>query len=290
MTALLLAAALAAAAGCPAAQAQAATADDAELAGGAAAVTEALAAGGAGGPTDALREEAARAAASAAGDRRAAGARFRAALLRHCTLAAQEAFPAPSPADRARAAEILDRAAFRRARADPDALRRWLLEQWQRFLELTETGEAQRYASFGRTVFLAAAAIAVAVGLLALLRRRAPRQAAPAPAREPASPAPDARLDRAEEAAARGQAARAVRLAFLAALAALERRGAVPPGRTLTNLELVDQVRAEPAGIEALRTLARLFDRCVYGGAPASSAEATAALRAARALGAEASR
>ena len=290
MTALLLAAALAAAAGCPAAQAQAASVGDSELAGDAAAVAAVLEAGGAGGPADALHEEAARAGAAGASDRRAAGARFRVALLRHCTLAAQEAFPAPSPADRARAAEILDRPAFRRARADPDALRRWLLEQWQRFLELTETGEAQRYASFGRAVFLAAAAIGVAVGLLALLRRRTSRPAAPAPVRELASPVPDARLDRAEEAAARGQGARAVRLAFLAALAALERRGAVPPGRALTNQELVDQLRAEPARIEALRTLSRLFDRCVYGGAPAGAAEAAAALRAARALGAEASR
>ncbi len=83
------------------------------------------------------------------------------------------------------------------------------------------------------------------------------------------------------------RASRAIRLALLAALAALERRGAVPPGRALTNGELVEELRDEqPERLDALRTLSHLFDRAVYGGLPAGSADADAALRAARALGA----
>jgi hypothetical protein len=217
-------------------------------------------------------------------DRAAAGARFRAALLHHCALASQAALPAPDPGHRARAAEILDRPEFRAARADPEAFRRWLLDLWQRVLALLETGEAQRYAAFSRAVFLTAAAGAALLGLLALRRRRR-WPAAPVAEPETAAPPPDVRLDRAEAAAARGEAARAIRLAFLAALGALERRGVVPPGRALTNRELVEQLPAtEPARIDALRTISRLFDRTVYGGLPAGGAEAAAALAAARTL------
>jgi hypothetical protein len=303
MTALLVAVALSAAPGCPAALARARALSDADLAGDAIAMVDALEAQGAGGPAEALRE-AARAATSGAVERSGgrgearppvpldaapvrgvAGARFRAALLRHCALASQPALPAPTPAHRARASEILDRPEFRAARGDPEALRRRLLDLWQRVLALLETGEAQRYAAFSRAVFLAAAAVAALLGSLALRRRRTRRSGAHAPPPDAAAPPPDARLDRAEDAAARGEAARAVRLALLAALAALERQGALPPGRALTNRELVDRLRGtEPARIDALRTLSRLFDRTVYGRLPAGGAEAAAALQAARTL------
>jgi hypothetical protein len=285
--ALLLAAALAAAPGCPAALARAATLSDPDLAREAAPLVEQLERDGSGGPVLALRDQARWTGLAGPLDQPVAAARFRAALARHCALAAQAALPAPDPGDRARAQEILDRPGFRRARADPEALRRWLLALWQRVLDLVEIDEVQRYATFSRAVFLTAAAVAVLFGVVALGRRRG---ALRPPAREgpiEARPAPDSRLDAAEEAAAAGEAVQAVRLALLAALSALERQGAVPPGRALTNQELVGQLRrADPARVAALRTLSRLFDRAVYGGLPAGAAEAAAALQAARTLGA----
>jgi len=287
--ALLLALRVAATAapGCPAALDEAAGLADGALAGEAAALLGRLGSRGAGGPTAALAGEVRRAEAPGAVPAWA-GARLRAALVRHCALAAEAPLPAAGPADRARAAEILDRPEFRRARLDPEALRRRLLDLWQHLLALLETGEAQRYAAFSRAAFLGAAAVAALLGLLALGRRRPGRAgtAAPAPAGPPLAPE-EVRLAEAEAAARAGQAARAVRLALLAALAALEREGIVPPGRALTNGELVRLVdRAAPARSRALAALARTFDEVVYGGRPAGPPQAAAALEAARAVGA----
>jgi hypothetical protein len=285
MTALLLAAVLTAAPGCPAALAQASAAADLDLAGEALALVRSLDAEGAGGPVDALRD----AALDVTGpDRSAAGARFRAALVHHCDLAARPPLPAASAAQRARAAEILDQPAFRRARADPEALRRRLLSLWQRILALGETSEAQRYVSYSRALFLAAAAAAVAIGLLSLRRGRAVRRLAPAAPVQILPPAAEARIEDAEAAAARGEGSLAIRLALLAALASLEREGAVPAGRSFTNAELADHLRgAPPVRLGAFVALSRLFDRTVYGGRPAGPSEAAAALQAARALGSE---
>jgi hypothetical protein len=332
VSALVLLAALAAGlpegggpAGCAGAIARAQAMGDADLA--AAATELASAAAEPGAPADAILSEAleaSRAAASAgpaggggAGASREAGARFRAALARHCALAAEPRLPAAAEADRRRAEEILDRPAFRRARADPAVVTRWLRGLWQRILDLFESHETQRYFLFSQVLFLAAAAGAAVFGAWALLRRR-PRAARALPAPAPAvGSGPDARLDAAAAAAARGDAALAVRLALLAALGALEREQALPPGRAFTNAELVallgglepargearaeagvDPARAKaragpdraevgagPDRSEAVRTLCQVFDRTVYGGRPAGPADAEAALAAARALG-----
>ncbi len=152
---------------------------------------------------------------------------------------------------------------------------------------MLETGQAQRYAAFGRAVFLGAVAAAVLLAILAFRRPLGARRAS-----SPESPAsgaapPDARLSAAEAAAAAGQAALAIRLAFLAALGALEREGLVPPGRALTSLELLQHLdRAAPARTGALVALSRACDEVVYGGHTAGASQADAALRAARALGA----
>ncbi len=199
--------------------------------------------------------------------------------------------PAPAPRHRGRAAAagrgILERPEFRRARADPEPLRRLLRSLWARLLALLETGEAQAFAGFGRALFLAAAATAALLWVWALRRgRAAPRPRALALA-VVAGPQAEAGLDEARRAAARGDGSAAVRLAFLSALAALERDGAVPPGRAFTNGELVALLaRRGASGSASLAALARLFDRAVYGGRPAGAAEAAAALEAARALGA----
>lgn len=283
---LLLAAGVAAAApapGCPAALARAAELGDADLAALAPALARAIHDQDAPAPADALLGEALR----AADDRgAAAGARFRAALARHCALAAAPRLPAAGAADRARAEEILERPAFRRARVDRWAVRRWLLGLWERILALFETREAQQYARFGQLLFLASAAAAALLGAWAVLRRR-PGGARSVPSAEEAVPsAPDARLDDAEAAAARGDAARAVRLSMLAALGALERDGAVPPGRTFTGAELVAHLRAASgARRAAAEQLCAIFDRTVYGARAAGAAEAEAALAAARTLG-----
>jgi len=288
--ALLLAlgaAAPAGAPGCPAALAEARALGDGALAGDAEALVGRLEARGGGGPTAALAGLARLAEAPGAAPAEAR-ARFRAGLARHCALAAAAPLPAAGPADRARAAEILDRPEFRSARLDTEVLRRRLLDLWERLLALLETGGAQRYAAFSRAVFLGAAAVAALLGLLALLRRRPGRRetAAPAPAGPRLAPA-DAGLHEAEAAARAGQGARAIRLALLAALAALEREGIVPPGRTLTNGELVRLLdRAAPARTPALAALARTFDEVIYGGRPAGLRQASDALEAARALGA----
>jgi len=279
--------ATAAAPGCPAALEEAGALADGALVRGAAALLGRLEARGAGGPTAALAGEVSRAEtleAVPAG----ASSRLRAALARHCALAAEDPLPAAGPADRARAAEILDRPEFRRARLDPEALRRRILDLWQHLLALLETGEAQRYAAFSRAAFLGAAAVAILLGLLALGRGRPDRAEGSAPAPPDQGLAPEeVRLSAAEAAARAGQATRAVRLAFLAALAALEREGIVPPGRTLTNGELVRLVdRTAPARSRALAALARTFDEAVYGGRPAGPPQAAAAREAGRALGA----
>ena len=287
MTALLLSFFLGAAPGCPAALARSSALSDRGLCAEAVALVRALEGEGAGGPVEALQEEAALAEAAEGAARSAAGMRFRAALGRHCALAALPPLPAAGPAERARAAQILDGPAYRSARADPRALRLRLQKLWRRLLDLLETGEAQRYAAFSRAVFLAAAAAAVLVGLLALRRGRPAWPSLPAPTPGARSPSPDGSLGLAKAAAARGDAAGAVRFSMLAALAALESAGEVPPGRTLTNGELVERLRdADPSRLDALGVLSRLFDRTVYGERPARPADAEAALAAALALGA----
>jgi hypothetical protein len=207
----------------------------------------------------------------------------------HCrALADAPRLPRASEAERRLLAGILDRPEFRRARADPEPLRRLLLALWGRMLALLETGEAQAFAGFSRALFLAAAAAAALLWLWALRRgRAAPRPRPPVPGAAGVDAPADAGLGAARQAAARGDGRAAVRLAFLAALAALERDGAVPPGRALTNGELAALV-ARRGGVAGgpLAALAGLFDRTVYGGRPAGAAEAAAAVEAARALGA----
>jgi hypothetical protein len=286
--AMALAAALGSAPGCPAALDRAGALVDAELAAVAPSLVATL------GPQDpqrigAVLDEAELAVAADPAARAAAGARFRVALSRHCALAAQARLPAAGPEARARAEAILDRPEFRSARTDREAVLRRLLALWQRILDLLETGQAQQYASVSRALFLAAVALAAALGAMALLRRRAARPSRPADAPAAHAPAADARLDAAEAAAARGEATVAVRLALLAALASLEREGSVPPGRYFTNRELLLLLgSATPERQRAARTLSRLFDRAVYGGLPTGPAEAEAAISAARALGTEA--
>lgn len=273
----LLALALAAAPACPAALADAAALDDAALAREARRVARELDAGGAG-PVDALAAEA------------ADGARFRAALARHCAWAAAPAAPA-APRDAAALREILARPEYARAAVDPAAVRRALLALWERLLEALGTAEAERYAVAGRTLFLAAAAVALLLAAGAVRRRRArgrPRAPAPAPRAADAGVAVEA----AEAALARGEAGAAIRLALLAALAALERAGRVPRGGALTNGELVRELDGPPGAARAdLSALAALFDRTVYGGRPAAPDEARAAVaHARRVIAAEAAR
>jgi len=287
LTPLLVALALSGAPGCPAALARGRSLSDPDLAGDAPAVVRALRVAGAGGPSAALDEEAARAKLASLGERTEAGARFRAALARHCTLAGEPALPFATPADRATAAAILDRPAFRRARADPEALHRWLLSVWQRFLDLLQSEQAQRYAAVSRAIFFGAAATAALIAGLALLVRRPHRPPPPRPRTPATSPAADPGLGPAQAAAENGQGSLSVRLAMLAALSALERDGTVPRGRTLTNAELVGQLTdVGPERLGAAKTLATLFDRAVYGGRPVAPPEAQAALAAARVLGA----
>ncbi|MGC3997261.1 MAG: DUF4129 domain-containing protein [Anaeromyxobacter sp.] len=244
------------------------------LAGRAQAIVRRLEARGAG-PAGALQEAA-----------RGAGApgalvAFRAALERHCGLAAAPRLARATPEQRAALQALLAGPDYRAARADARALRRLLLDAWARLLELLGTSEAERYASFGRALALLAAAAAAALAVAVARRRRrlqpaARRQPPPAPA---PLPPPDASLGEAEAALARGDGREAVRRAFLAALAALERSGAVPRGRARTNRELV---AGEGPALAELAPLASLFDRVVYGQRPTAPAEAREAVVAAR--------
>jgi hypothetical protein len=287
--ALLLAAALGAAPGCPEALARArGAADPGALAGEASAIVARLERAGAGGPTRALREAAARAAA-AGPDRAAAGSGFLGALERHCALAAAPRVPLPGADERAALEAVLGRPEFRHARLDPGALRRALLAAWAAALDLLGSAEAERYASFGRTVLLTAVAAAAAVLWAVARRRSAARRREPAPPAAAIRPPPqDLSAALAEGALARGDAAGAIRHAFLAALAALERSGRLPPGRALTNREIVAAVERDPADAlgPELSGLAAAFDRTVYGARAASLDDARAALERARRVGA----
>jgi hypothetical protein len=240
----LLALALAAAPGCPAAVAAAAGPPE-DLASRAPAIVASLEAAGAGGPTVAVAS-AARAIAAAGADARAgeaAVAAFRGALARHCALAAAPAAPEASAADRAALAEILARPELAGARGDPYALRRALVRLWDWIVDLLGTEEAERYASLGRALFLGVAAAAVLLAAAALRRRRRGRTAGAGPVPDAAAPGvrPDGGESAAlaEEALRRGETRAAVRLGLLAALAALERAGRIPRGRALTNGEVV---------------------------------------------------
>jgi hypothetical protein len=283
VTALLLAAALAAAPGCPAALVEAAALPDgAALARAAPAIVERLAVSGAGGSITALE--------AAAAEAPAAPGRFRAALARHCTLAALPASAGASEADRAALRAILAGPEFHRARSDPRALRELLLGLWGRLLELLGTAEAGRYAGVGRALFLGAAAIAALLGLGALRRRRARRRVGVGV--EPravgaAGDDPGAAAERAEAALARGDAREAVREALLCAIAALEREGAIPRGRALTNGELVEAVRGWSGDLAFLATL---FDRAIYGVRAIPLPDARAAVGLARAIAVSAGR
>lgn len=292
IAAALLQLALASAPGCRAALAEATRVTDPRaLAATAVGIVIRLERGGAGGPVIAL-DRAARALGEAAeaeeADLGPPARAFRAALARHCELAALPALGFASGGDRAALEEILARPEFRRARSDPLALRRLLLAGWGWLLERLGSVEAARYAGLGRTLFLAAAALAAALGVFVWLDRRGARRrgkGALPPARS-APTAPDRSLALAEEALAGGDSTGAVRFALLAALAALERSGRVPRGRALTNLELVRALAS--GGLRAavlageLGTLSRRFDAAIYGGRPVTASEAGEALAGAR--------
>lgn len=293
MTAALLPLLLAVAPGCPEALARAAAErDPATLARSAPAIVGALEQGGAGGPTGAVRGaalDAAQAADGSPGAAARAGAAFRSTLERHCALSDEPRLPGATAAERAALEAVLARPEFRRARLDPGALRRALLAAWSALLELLGTTEAERYASLGRAVFLAAAAAAALIGAAGLRRRARRSRAGPSP--EPAArvlPAPDASAARAEAALARGDRPEAVRHAFLAALAALEEAGRLPRGRAMTNAEMVRWLAAPAPGAPAsalcgeLALLAGVFDRTVYGARPVGAEEAAASLSRAR--------
>ena len=288
MTALL-ALALAAAPGCPGALAAATRIQSPrDLGLEAPAITALLVERGAGGPAAALAAEAeacAEAARTGEGDLEALSDLFRARLARHCALAAEPPLgPALRPGDRRALEEVLARPEFRRARADPGALARWLSELWRRILDLLGTEEAGRYATGGRTAFFAAVALALAAGLAWAVRRRRAGEVAGRP-RPPAAssslPPPDRSEALARAALAAGRWSEAVRHAFLALLGALERQGRVPRGRALTNRELAGHLAATgarlPAGLApGFADLAARFDRAVYGGAPVAAGEAAA--------------
>jgi len=283
--------AVASAPGCKLALAAArAEGTETDLAAAAPAIVARLERGGAGGPTlavasaaRALADAAENGAADLAGPARA----FRAALARHCELATLRQPPFATAADRNALDGILSRDEFRRARTDPLALRRLLLAAWAWLLERLGSAEAERWASLGRAVFLLAAAAAAAFGAVAWIRRRrgaAPRPRPPAPTVRPAAE-PDRALALAEEALRAGDLLSALRRALLAALAALERAGSVPPGRALTNREVVRSVSSREGGAmlaSELSALVRPFDAAVYGGRAPVQAEVRAAVEGAR--------
>lgn len=297
MTALL-ALALAAAPGCPAALAEAhASPDPAALARAAPAIVGRLQAAGPGGATSAVKR-AADVALAAAPDPEAcarAAARFLRTLERHCALAAELPLPGATPADRAALDTVLARPEFSRARVDTAALRRLLLGLWAEVLDLLGTREAERWAGLGRALFALAAAAAVAMGVAALRRRRRGLRPAAAAVRPEVPAPPDASAASAHAALSRGDAPAAVRHALLAALGALEEARWLPRGRALTNAEAAAALaRAEPtsspsaagqatpraaaAASGEFRELASTFDRAVYGGRPVGLGDARVAV------------
>jgi hypothetical protein len=276
MSALLLLVVLGTAPGCPAALSEAAAlAAGAPGARDATAIVERLAIAGAGGPVGALEW------AAAGGDPE----RFRAALARHCALSALPAGAGATDADHEALREILRGPEFRRASADPRALRELLLGLWARLLELLSSSTAGRYAEVGRALFLGAAAIAAILAAGALRRRRAAVGARDPSAEPPGAGAvpddPEAAARRGEAALACGDAREAVREALLCAIGALERGGSIPRGRALTNQELVEVV-----GGRDLSFLTTLFDRAVYGARPIPLPDARAAVERARRIAA----
>jgi hypothetical protein len=287
---------LAAAPGCPGALARAAAErDPVSLARSASAIASALERDGAGGPTGAVRHaaiDAALAADQGPGAAARAATSFRGTLERHCALTAAPRLPGASAADRAALEAVLARPEFSRARIDPTALRRALLGAWAAMLDLLGSTEAERYASQGRAVFLAAAAAAALVGLAGLRRRSRRGRAGPPPEPAPrALPAPDESAARAEAALARDDRPGAVRHAFLAALAELEAAGRLPRGRAMTNAEIVRWLAAPGAVAPAaalageVSLLAGTFDRAVYGGRPVAREEAVSSVERARRIG-----
>lgn len=182
-------------------------------------------------------------------------------------------------ADRAALAEVLARPEFRDRAVDASALRRLLDDLWERLLEALGTAEAERYASLGRAVFLAAVAVAALLAWRALARRRPAGRAVGAPERRPETTlrpaAPGAGA--AEAALSRGELAAAVRLAYAAAAAVVGARAS--SADALTGPEL-----AARAGDEGFRGLARLHDRTVFGRRPPSEPEARRAVEVARRL------
>jgi hypothetical protein len=195
---------------------------------------------------------------------------------------ASAAAPLATEADRAALAEVLARPEFQQRPLDGSALRRLLSDLWDRLLEAFGTAEAERYASLGRAVFLAAVAAAALLAWRALRRRRrqGPRGQAPAPdalasSTHPALPEPEL----AAGALARGELASAVRLASAAPAAALGARGHPAAGEALTGTEL-----AASTTDQGFHELARLHDRTVFGRQPPSEPEARAAVAVARRL------
>jgi hypothetical protein len=190
------------------------------------------------------------------------------------------------PGDRAELERILGQPRFARARLEQGLLARWLARAWAWIAELLGTEEAERYASGGRTAFFAlVAAAALLLGARSLRRRRAraSRRPEPQPVLEPPPPA-GASLD---AALAGGDPVGAVRAAFLLALASLERAGALPGGRALTNREMAGRLEeGAPAAAVDFARLARAFDRAVYGGERPGAEEVASCAAAARRLAA----
>jgi hypothetical protein len=189
-------------------------------------------------------------------------------------------------ADRAALAEVLARPEFRDRRLDGAALRRLLLDAWERLLELLGTAEAERYASLGRLAFFLAVLAALLLAWRAAHRRAARRRraAAPAAAAPTIATAPaTARAADAERALAAGDAPGAVRAAFAAAAAALARRGlTADAGEALTGREL-----SAAAGDAGFAELARLHERTVFGRRPVAAEEARRSIEVARRLAGE---
>ncbi|MFT3916955.1 MAG: DUF4129 domain-containing protein [Anaeromyxobacteraceae bacterium] len=287
--ALSLAAAPGPAPGCPAALAAAGALDDHGLAEDAPGLVARLRQDGGGRPLAAVTRAAEELVGAHAGGVALEGParRLRAVLAGHCAAAALPALPEASAQERAALDALLARPEFRRARADPVALRRLLLDAWDWIVERLGSAEAERWAGLGRALFLGAAATAAGLALLGWRRRRRGREV-PAPAHRAAvavGPGPDRALARAEAALAQGEHAAAVREAMLAALAALERAGRLPRGRALTNAEVVRAVAArDPALAAPLGPLARRFDGAIYGGRATGAPEARDAVERARAI------
>jgi hypothetical protein len=200
------------------------------------------------------------------------------------TVAALPRLPVATAADREALRQVYARPELRRARADTAGFRRLLAGLWGRIVALLGTTEAERYASVGRTVFLASAMVAALAALGALRRRRGARAARPAAAGpvEAALPPPDRSAAAAEAALARGDLAGAVRSAFLSALAALEEAGRLPRDRTLTNRELASRLAADAPVARDFGALGRAFDDAIYGGAPVDAPSARASVELAR--------